>query len=99
MPVPETCVPAAYADVSGAATVMEAGRRLPVETTTAVSEFDPVPMLMVWPLLNPIVFATGITVAPALVAVSTVVAPAVPTVAITAVSSFAPLPILTVWPG
>ena len=43
--------------------------------------------------------ATGIAVAPAPVAALTVVAPAVPTVAMTAVSRFAPVSILIVWPA
>src|SRR6185312_8037811 len=47
----------------------------------------------------PVALATGITVAPAAVAVPTVEAPAVPTVAITPVSRFAPESILTDWPA
>ena len=56
-------------------------------------------MVMVWPALKPVALATGITVAPASVAVRTVVAPAVPTVAMTAVSRFAPVSIMIVWPA
>src|SRR5690348_11712331 len=56
-------------------------------------------MVMVWPKLKPVALATGITVAPTPVAVATVVAPAVPTVAMMAVSSFAPVSILIVWPA
>ena len=56
-------------------------------------------MVMVWPALKPIALATGITVAPAPVAAPTVVAPAVPTVAMTAVSRFAPVSIIIVWPA
>ena len=52
------------------------------ETTTAVSWFAPLSMVMVWPALKPIALATGITVAPTSVAAPAVVAPAVPTVAI-----------------
>ena len=93
--------------MSGAATVIVALRqgRLPprpppvVETTTAVSRFAPLSMVMVWPALKPIALATGITVAPTSVAVPTVVAPAVPTVAMTAVSRFAPVSITIVWPA
>ena len=70
-----------------------------VEATTAVSWFAPLSMVMVWPALKPAALATGMTVAPALVAVPTVVAPAVPTVAMTAVSRFAPVSIMIVWPA
>ena len=106
MPVPETCAPAACASVSGAATVIVAGVGAPplppppppplppaLETTTAVSGFAPLSMVMVWPALKPAALATGITVAPAAVSAPTVVAPAVPTVAMTAVSAFAPVSI------
>ena len=94
MPLPEICAPAACAKVSGAATVILAPPLPPVaETTTAVSWFAPLSMVMVWPALKPTAPATGITVAPASVAAPTVVAPAVPTVAITAVSWFAPVSI------
>jgi hypothetical protein len=48
---------------------------------------------MVWPAMKPNALATGITVAPALVVVPTIVAPGVPTVAITAVSRFPPVSI------
>ncbi len=80
-----------------------AGRRpLPppvVAATTAVSRFAPLSMVMVWPALKPAALATGITVAPTSVAAPTVVAPAVPTVAMTAVSRFAPVSIIIVWPA
>src|SRR5450755_1219949 len=56
-------------------------------------------MVMVWPGLKPITPATGITDAPTSVPAPSVVAPAVPTVAITAVSRFAPASILIVWPA
>ena len=56
-------------------------------------------MVMVWPAVKPAALATGITVAPTLVAAPTVVAPAVPTVAMTAVSRFAPVSIIIVWPA
>ena len=69
------------------------------EATTAVSWFAPLSMVMVWPALKPIALATGITVAPTSVAAPTVVAPAVPTVAMTAVSRFAPVSIMIVWPA
>jgi hypothetical protein len=51
---------------------------------------------MFWPALKPIDPATGMTVAPAVVAVPTMVAPGVPTVAITAVSRFAPASMISV---
>ena len=83
MPLPEICAPAACAKVSGAATVILAPPLPPVaETTTAVSWFAPLSMVMVWPALKPVALATGITVAPTSVAAPAVVAPAVPTVAI-----------------
>jgi hypothetical protein len=65
-----------------------------VETTTAVSAFAPLSMVMVWPGVNPIVLATGITVA--IVVAPTVVPPAVPTVPMTAVSRFAAVSIMIV---
>src|ERR1017187_5166636 len=107
MPEPETCAPAACADLSGAGTVVvaPAPRRAPplppkvVAATTAVSWFAPLSMVMVWPAVKPAPRATGITVAPTLVAVPTVVAPAVPTVAMTAVSRLAPVSIIIVWPA
>src|ERR1017187_5834878 len=108
MPLPETCPPAAGADLSGAATVIVAPAPGPpprpplppaVEATTAVSWFAPLSMAMVWPAVKPIPLATGITVAPTLVAAPTVVAPAEPTVAMTAVSRFEPVSIVIVWPG
>ena len=79
--------------VSGAETVIVAVGNLAMRTITAVSEFAPLPMSMVWPLLKPWPLATGISVAPAEVSALTVVAPDVPTVAISAVSRFAPAPI------
>jgi hypothetical protein len=99
MPVPETCVPEGCGKVSGAATVMVAGPLLGTETTTAVSEFAPVPMAMDSPGMKPIVVATGMTVAPAAVADSNVLAPAVPTVAMTADSKFVPVSTMIFWPG
>ena len=49
MPLPEICAPAACARVSGVATVILAPPLPPVtETTTAVSWFAPLSMLMVW---------------------------------------------------
>jgi hypothetical protein len=54
--------------------------------------------VMVWPALKPAPLATGITIVPTLVAVPTVVAPAVPTAAMTAVSRLAPVSIIIVWP-
>ena len=56
-------------------------------------------MVIVCPAVKPRPLATGIRVAPVVVAVLTVVAPAVPTVAITADSMFAPLSIRIVWPA
>ena len=70
-----------------------------VETTTAVSRFAPLSIAMVWPALKPAAPATGITVAPTLVAAPTVVAPPVPTVAMTAVSRLAPVSIMIVCPA
>ena len=103
MPEPETCAPAGCADFNGATTVI-VGLPPPlpppvVEATTAVSWFAPLSMVMVLPALKPAPLATGITVAPTLVAVPTVVAPAVPTVAMTAVSRLAPVSIIIVWPA
>ena len=69
---------------------------LAMRTITAVSEFAPLPMSMVWPSLNPRSLSTGISVAPAAVSALKVVAPDVPTVAITAVSKLAPVPIRVV---
>ena len=94
IPVPATNAPAAWADLSGAVTLMVApapplpGPPLPpvVPAITAVSWS----MTMLCPAVNPNGLATGIAVAPAAVAVLTVVAPAVPTAAIVAVSEFAP---------
>jgi hypothetical protein len=76
MPVPETCAPAACADLSGAETVIVAPAQgpplpppgspeapLPVAATTAVSRFAPLSMVMVWPGLKPIPPVTGIKVA------------------------------------
>ena len=71
----------------------------PAEETTAVSEFAPSSIVIVWPLRKPIALTVGRTVAPASVEVRNVVAPAVPTAAMTAVSIFAPESIWTVWPG
>ena len=86
--------------MSGAATVIVVRRRrLLTEATTAVSEFAPLSIVMVWPFLKPVALAAGRTVAPTSVAVRTVVAPAVPTVAMTAVSRFAPVSIMTFWPA
>src|SRR5271169_1669381 len=56
-------------------------------------------MAMVWPAVKPAPLAIGMTVAPTSVAVPTVVAPAVPTVAMTADSRFAPVSIIIVWPA
>src|SRR6185369_7974640 len=94
MPEPEICAPDACAKVSGRATVIVApAPPLPpplpppvVDATTAVSWFAPLSIVIVWPAVKPNPLATGITVAPTLVAAPAVVAPAVPTVAITAVS-------------
>src|ERR1035437_3301411 len=108
MPEPETCAPAACADLSGAVTVIVApAPPLPgppplppvVAATTAVSWFAPLSMVMVWPALKRAPLATGTTVAPTWVAAPTVVAPAVPTVAMTAVSRLAPVSIIIVWPA
>src|ERR1035437_8253059 len=109
MPEPETCAPAACADLSCPATVIVAPAPGPpprpplpppvVEATTAVSWFAALSMVMVWPAAKPAPLATGITVAPTLVAAPTVVAPAVPTVAMTAVSKLAPVSIIIVWPA
>jgi hypothetical protein len=77
---------------------MVAAPRPLIEETTAVSEFAPSSIVIVWPLLKPVTLAAGRIVAPASVEVRSVVAPAVPTVAMTAVSVFAPESIWTVWP-
>ena len=58
--MPETCAPAACANFSGAVTVMAGAPLLPPEATTAVSEFAPLSMVMVWPGLKPNALATGI---------------------------------------
>src|ERR1700682_1748190 len=70
-----------------------------LEETTAVSEFAPSSIVIVWPLPKPVTLTAGRRVAPASVEVRTVVAPAVPTAAMTAVSVFAQESIWTVWPG
>ena len=54
--MPETCAPAACACVSGAATVIVVPPNLLMEAITAVSEFAPLSMVMVWPSLKPIAF-------------------------------------------
>ena len=59
-----------------------------LEATTAVSEFSPESIVMVWPSRKPIALATGITVAPASVEAPAVAAPAEPTDAMVAVSLF-----------
>src|SRR5437868_3089589 len=56
-------------------------------------------MVMAWLTVKPNALATGITVALALVAEPTVVAPAVPAVAMTALSRSAPVSIRIVWPA
>ena len=86
MPVPETCASASCAYVSGVATAIAGAGNLLMVATAAVSEFAPLSIVMVSPLLKPIRLATGMMVAPAAVAVRNVVAPAVPTVAMTAFS-------------
>src|SRR5690349_14152128 len=91
MPLPEICAPAACAILSGAATVIAA--------TAAGSCVGPLSIVMGWPGLNPNAPATGIAVAPAVVAAAAVVLPAVPTAAIVAVSWFAPVSIVIVWPA
>jgi hypothetical protein len=97
MPLPETCAPAACAEVSGAATVIVAGVAAPprppappplppaLETTVAVSRFAPLSIVIVWPAANPAALATVIVVVPATVSAPTVVAPDVPPVAMTPV--------------
>jgi hypothetical protein len=70
-----------------------------VAAITAVSWFPPLSMVMLCPAVKPNGLATGIAVAPAVVAVRTVVAPAVPTVAMTAVSEFAPESTISFWPA
>src|SRR5882757_8784516 len=70
-----------------------------IEETTAVSEFAPSSMEMVWPLLKPVTLAVGRTVAPTPVEALNVVAPAVPTVAMIAFSRFAPESIRIACPG
>ena len=72
---------------------------VPVPATMAVSAFEPLSIVMVWPAPKPTEFAIGMTVAPALVEAPTTVAPAVPTVAIVAISVIAPVSITIVWPG
>src|SRR5437899_7397221 len=99
MPLPEICAPAAWLRARGAKSVMVATPRILVEETTAVSEFDPPSIVIVWPLLKPVALAAGRTVAPVSVEVRNVVAPAVPTVERIAVSAFAPESIRIVWPG
>lgn len=98
--MPETCEPAACARVSGAASVILAPPLPPLaETTTAVSWFTPLSMVMVWPAVKPVELATAITVAPTSMATPAVVAPPVPTIAMTAVSRLAPVSIVIVWPA
>ena len=99
MPEPETCAPAACACVSGVATVIAVPPNRLMEVITAVSEFAPLSMVMVWPSLKPSALGTWITVAPAAVALPTVVAPAVPTVEMTADSRFAPVSTMIFWPA
>src|ERR1035437_1523335 len=60
MPVPETCAPAAWVNLSGAATVTVAVPLAPVpkpplvmEAITAVSRSAPLPTVMVWPTAKP----------------------------------------------
>ena len=65
----------------------------------ADSASAPLPIVMAWSLRKPMGLPTCSTVAPAAVATSIVVPPAVPTVAITAVSKFAPASIRMVSPG
>ena len=94
------CAGAGCANRSGALTVIVApAPPLPppvVDATAAVSPFAPLSIAIVWPALKPVALATAMTVALTLMAVLTVVAPAVPTVAITAVSRFAPVSIKSV---
>src|ERR1043166_6418003 len=100
MPVPEICAPVACAILSGAATVIEAPPLPPpVAATAAVSWFAPLSIVMVWPGLNPNAPATGIAVAPAVVAAGAVGLPAGPPDAMGAVSWFAPVSIVIVWPA
>src|SRR6476659_213858 len=72
---------------------------LVMEAITAVSEFVPLSIVMVWTLLKPAALATGIADAPTAVAVPTIEPPAVPTVEMTPVSRFAPESILMLWPA
>jgi hypothetical protein len=101
MPLPATCARSAWVNLSGAATaIVDPSPRPPLppatEAITAISWFAPSSIVMFWPALKPIDPATGMTVAPAVVAVPTMVAPGVPTVAITAVSRFAPASMISV---
>ena len=86
IPVPATGSPETCARVSGWVTVMGEEPRLPTAAMVAVSEAAPLPTVMECPGMKPTALATGIAVAPVAMAVPTVVAPGVPTVAITAVS-------------
>lgn len=99
MPLPETCPPATCERASGAVRAIEVPPNLRTEAMTAISESEPLPMVMVWPLRNPIAPATEIAVAPASIALLRVAAPAVPTFAMTAGSRFAPVSIIIFWPA
>src|SRR3954453_3630633 len=78
---------------------MVAAPRALLDKTTAVSEFTPSSIVIVWPLLKPVTLCAARTVAPVPVEARNVVAPAVPTVERIAVSAFAPESMRIVWPG
>src|SRR3569833_560940 len=99
IPLPDTCASTACGCVSGADTVIDVAPNRLIESTSAVSESAPLSIVIVCPSRNPFAFDTGITLAPAAVAVPTLAAPAVPTVAIVAFSWSAPEPIITASPG
>ena len=67
---------------------MVAAPRVLLEETTAVSEFTPSSIVIVWPLLKPVTLAAGRTVAPTPMEVRNVVAPAVTKVERISVSAF-----------
>lgn len=98
MPLPEICAPVACARARGVTTVMAAPRAL-LEETTAVSEFAPSSIVIVWPFVKPVTLCAGRIVAPTAVEARNVVAPAVPTVERIADSAFAPESMRIVWPG